>query len=303
MAQAQVVYLRGGRQRARELVYSLRDMLAGRQPDTLGIAAGVFTAVGFAALGDIQRDFVRKSHRQTGEDGVTWQELSPRTIAQRRLGPKDKRLPHIKERLDKEREATKAARQSFTEQANARRKQLAGEYQRLLARFRLSLPVKSARRRAKQALAAKLAVLNDQIESERKSTNFALRGKLAVTKATGTKRVDVLSRREVDILRDTGIGLASLSQGKLDHKGPGATYSKPAKKGGDQQIFKLLADGVVIGTNVPYMAEHQTGDPSKHLPARPFLPERIPPEWAQRWADAGMEALAAGAKTLFEQGA
>jgi hypothetical protein len=308
-----VVYFRGGKRQARELIHSLSGMLTGRNPDTLGIAQGVFLSIGFAALGDIQRDYVVKARKGTGEDGVKWEPLKPETIARRRLGPKDKKLPHIAERLAKEKEATKAAKAAFEAQAKARLKKLDEGFRPLVHRFMLSLPDDAAVARAKQVMARRKALLRAEIDAERKAADFALRGKLAVTRDTGQTRASVLSQRDVEILRDTGVGLASLSQGVLSHKGPGATYTKPTsaaktrlgsakREGGEQQIFETMKDGIIVGTNVPYMKDHQEGDPSRNLPARPFLPEKVPPAWAERWAATGLEALQAGVNLLFQAG-
>ena len=307
------VYFRGGKQQARELVRSLAGMLTGRTPDVHGIAQGVFLSIGFAALGDIQRDYVVKARGGTGEDGVKWEPLKPATIAARRLGPKDRKLPHIAERLKMEKEATKAAKAAFEANAKARLKKLDDGLRPLVHRFMLSLPDDAAVARAKQVIARRKALLKEEIAAERKAADFALRGKFAVTRATGQTRESVLSQRDVEILRDTGVGLASLSQGVLSHKGPGATYTKPTstaksavgeikREGGDQQVFEQLKDGIIVGTNVPYMRDHQLGDSSKNLPARPFLPEKVPTEWSERWAAAGLEALTAGANLLFQAG-
>lgn len=300
-----------GRTQAREVARSLAGILTGKQPDTLGIARGVFLSIGFAALGDIQRDFVVKSRGGTGEDGVKWEPLKPATIAARRVGPKDKKLSHIAERLAAEKEATKESRKRFDERAKERLKKLDEELRPLINRFKLSMADDAAVDRAKQVMAARKAVLREQIAAERKTANFGLRGKLAVTRETGETRVSVFSQRDVEILRDTGVGFASLSQGRLSHKGPGAVYEKPTsvakskagetrREGGTQQIFEPLENGIIIGTNVPYMAKHQEGDPSTNLPARPFLPERVPEAWAQRWAKAGLEALQVGVQSLFQ---
>ena len=308
-----VIYFRGGKQQTRELIRSLTGILTGRTPDTLGIAQGVFLSIGFAALGDIQRDYIVKSRKGTGEDGVKWEPLKPATIAARRLGPKDKKLPHIAERLAAEKAATKAAKAAFETQAKSRLKKLDEGFRPLVHRFMLSLPDDAAVARAKQVLARRKALLKAEIDEERKAANFALRGKLAVTRATGQTRASILAQRDVEILRDTGVGLASLSQGVLSHKGPGATYTKPTsvgkseagkfkREGGEQQIFEPLKDGIIVGTNVPYMAKHQTGDSSTNLPARPFLPEKVPPAWAERWASAGLEALTTGVNLLFQAG-
>ena len=301
------VYVRMGRQQAREIAQSLPGILTGKEPDTLGIARGVFLSIGFAALGDIQDDFVVKSRGGTGEDGVQWEPLKPATIAARRVGPKDKKLPHIAQRLAAEKEATKQARKRFDEQAKERLKKLDKELRPLINRFKLSLPDDEAVYRAKRVMAARKAVLKEQIAAERKAADFALRGKRAVTRETGESRISVFSQRQVEILRDTGVGFASLSQGRLSHKGPGATYRKPTsvakskageikREGGALQVFEPLENGIIIGTNVPYMVKHQEGDPSTNLPARPFLPERAPETWLQRWAEAGLEALQAGVK-------
>ena len=309
------IYFRGNREQAKALARSLVGMLTGRAPDTLGIARGVYLTVGFAALGDIQRDFIRKSHGGPGEFSPAWATLKPATIAQRRIGPKDLKQPHIKARLDAEKAAIKAAREQFKEQTKARIAAIDALSPKLMARFSVSWGEDEARRRTNQVIAAKKALLKEQIKEEKKSANFKLRGKFAVTRATGETRQSVLAQREVDILRDTGVGLASLSQGKLVGKGPGASYEKPTstaktrlgqakREGGGQQVFEAIGDGIVIGTSVPYMKDHQEGDPSRNLPARPFLPtDGVPPAWAERWAMAGLDAVRVGAAALFTQGA
>lgn len=311
---ADVVYFRGGKQQARELIRSLTGMLTGKAPDTLGIAQGVFLSIGFAALHDIHDDYVRKARGGTGEDGVKWEPLKPATIAARRVTKKDKnKYPEIADRLQKEKEATAAARAAFKAETNRKLEQIDKELRPLINRYKLSLKDDEAVARAKQSIAARKAALRSQRDAEYKAANFYLRGKLAVTKATGQTRVSILSQREVEILRDTDVGLASLSQGVLSHVGPGATYAKPTsvakgrrgeaiREGGGQQIFEPMQDGIIIGTNVPYMKKHQDGDPATNLPARKFLPEKIPPAWAQRWAEAGLEALQAGVNLLFQAG-
>jgi hypothetical protein len=357
---AEVVYFRGNRQQARDLVRAMKGMLTGQSPDTLGIARGVFLSVGFAALGDIRRDFIVKSRGGTGEDGVKWDALKPATIAARRVGAKDRKLEHIAARLAAEksaREAAKAARKAeveawkattanrkaaakdrvaavkarkarIVESGKKRLKELDKELRPLINRYKLSLQDDEAVARAKQILAARKAVLKDQIAAEIQAVspaapfrplkplpkaNISLRAKFAVTKATGQSRISVFANRDVEILKDTGVGLASLSQGELSARGPGATYTKPTspaktergeaiREGGGQQVFEAMQDGIIVGTNVPYMVEHQNGNPAKNLPARPFLPKRVPPAWAKRWAEAGLEALTAGARMLFQAG-
>jgi hypothetical protein len=277
------IYFRGGRQLARQLASRLVGMVTGREPDTLGIGRGVFTAVGFAALSDIKADFIRKAKGQPGEDGQTWAPLSPKTIARRRIGPGDKRIPHIAARLQAEKDAAKAARQKFDADTKRRR-------DRLAARFALSMPPSEARKRA-----------DEQIKAERKEADFRLRGQIALANATGKRRWEILAQRQVDILRDTGVLLNSLSPGQISGDGPGIVYQPPGGDGGDKQVFSLFDSGVIVGTTVKYAKTHQEGDASRKIPARPFLPTRgVPQVWLDRWADAGQVALAEGARQLYQ---
>jgi len=255
-------------------------MVTGREADSLGIARGAFTALGFAALSDIKADYIRKAKGQTGEDGIRWKPLSPKTIARRRIGPGDKKLTHVADRLKAEAAATKAARQKFDADAKVRRK-------RLEARFALSLPSEEARKRAAE-----------QIKVERAAADFRLRGKIPLAKATGKRRWEILAQRQVDILRDTGVLLNSLSPGEISGDGPDIEYRTPAGDGGDRQVFALLGNGVIVGTTVEYAKTHQEG--SGRVPARPFLPTAgVPQVWLDRWAAVGQAAIAAGARQLY----
>ncbi|MGH9932599.1 MAG: hypothetical protein ACREA9_25630, partial [Pyrinomonadaceae bacterium] len=75
------IYFRGSREQAKDVVCNLTQILSGKVRDTLGIATGVFLAIGFAALSDIKADFVRKSRGGIGEDGEKWPPLSPEYLA------------------------------------------------------------------------------------------------------------------------------------------------------------------------------------------------------------------------------
>ena len=271
----ETVYFRGGRQMARQLAYRLVSMVTGREPDSLGIARGVFTAVGFAALSDIKADYVRKATGATGEDGVTWPPLSPKTLAySRRFGPGEKAALKRGAGLGKaHRHAPGGQPGLLTAQQLKRWK---GIYASRLARLMLSLPAGQAKARA-----AAIA--------------------WATVKREGARTMlDVYGSRKVDILRDTGVLLNSLSPGEISGTGPSVTYRPPDTDGGAQQVFALFASGVIVGTTVPYAAVHQEGDPAKGIPARPFLPTHgVPDIWSERWAAVGQQALTEGAKQLF----
>lgn len=110
-----------------------------------------------------------------------------------------------------------------------------------------------------------------------------------------------LSERQVEILRDTGILLNSLSPGQLGGGALPSSYSPPAGDGGAAQILRTVANGAYVGTTVPYAAVHQHGSESRNIPARPFLPHRIPDKWARKWLRVANQALAIGARLLFER--
>jgi hypothetical protein len=250
-------------------------MLVGREPDSLGIARGVFTAIGFGALSDIKDDFVRKAKGGTGEDGNTWPPLSPKTIAyHRRFGPGEKAALKKAAGLGKgNRHGPGGQPGLLTAQ---QRKRWNAIFASRLSRLLLSMPAPAAKARA-----AAIA--------------------WATLKREGAKTMlEVYGNRKVEILRDTGVLLNSLSPGEITGDGSGIQYKPPSDNGGDRQVFSLFDSGVIVGTTVAYAATHQEGDPARNIPARPFLPTRgVPSIWLERWRDLGQAALAAGARQLY----
>lgn len=285
------VYFRGSREQARAIVRNLAAVLTGKVRDSANIAQGVFLALGFAALSDIKADFVRKSHGGTGEDGETWPKLSPEYLAyQRRFGPGEKAS------LKKAAGVTAGMRFSpgtilktkiidfnLTERivqnkgllTKAQIKRWNLIFARTLSRLLLSMGPKEAKARAAQIAWATL-------------------------KAEGAKTLlDVYGHRQVDILRDTGVLLNSLSPGRIT----GGTYSKPSGDGGEEQIFTTIANGVIVGTNVPYASVHNHGNAKKGIPKRQFLPKEAPTVWVDRWLRVANKALAVAARMAFQVGA
>lgn len=150
------------------------------------------------------------------------------------------------------------------------------ETDKAFRRLQLSLPEREAKRRA------------------------AIVGGLKATKETGRTKLQTLGSRDVEILRDTGVLLNSLSPGTLN----GDQYSPPAGEGGKEQIFETPAGQVIVGTNVPYARTHQKGDASRNIPARPFLPDDshpVPQIWWDRWARNANKALVASAELLYRR--
>lgn len=271
------VYFRGSRADARRIVHSLGAILAGRMRDSLGIARGVFLAIGFAALSDIKADFIRKARGGVGEDGEKWPPLSPEYLAyQRRFGPGEKAELKAAAGVGKAQRFGVGGNKGLLTKAQQKRWKTI--FAQSLARLLLSMPPAQAKARAGQIAWATL-------------------------KREGAKTLlDVYGHRTVEILRDTGILFNSLSPGEITGSGPTSTYKKPSGDGGQQQIFETISNGVVVGTNVPYAASHNYGDSKRGIPKRQFLPEQPPPAWLDRWADAANDALLAGARYAFQKG-
>ena len=93
------ITFRGTKSELMELATGLGEVLAGNAPDSLGIAKGLATVLGFAALSSIKDAFIIKSRGGTDEMGIKWPPLSPATIAARKVSrEEEKSSPDIKDR-------------------------------------------------------------------------------------------------------------------------------------------------------------------------------------------------------------
>lgn len=284
------VYFRGSREQARAIVYQLAAILTGKVRDSIGIAQGVFLAVGFAALSDIKADFIRKSRGARGEDGETWPPLSPEYLAyHRRFGPGEK------SRLKKA--AGLGAANKFSPGGLLKTTVIEHTITEKFVQNK-GLLTKDQLKRWQQVFGQSLArFLVSMGPGEAK----ARAGKIAwaTVKREGAKTIlEVYGHRQVDILRDTGILLNSLSPGRIVGNG----YEKPSGDGGDQQIMETIANGVIVGTNVPYAATHNYGDPKRNIPKRQFIPQNPPAVWVERWLNVANDALLAAARYAFQIG-
>ena len=120
------VQYRGSRAKLDAIIGSLGKILAGRGGHS-DIAKGFTSALGFGALSDINIAYKTKMRGGTDEMGIKWKKLAPSTIANRRVGPGDRKNEAIRTRERIRKRETKKA----------------------LARYRLSLPEGEAQRRAK----------------------------------------------------------------------------------------------------------------------------------------------------------
>lgn len=274
------VHFRGSKEQAKSAVRRLGALLAGRESDDFGIAKGVHTAIGFAALSDIKQDFIRKSQGETGEDGVKWKPLDPKYLAYgRRFGRGEQAALRKAAGLTRANRYSPGNQTPDTPGTGPLPSRLGGTltdfqvkrwweiYFRHRNRLMISLPPREAKARA-------AAIAWIQLKAEGAKTKLMVYGD-----------------RKVDIGRDTGVLLNSLSPGEL---GPRGDYSKPSAEGGDRQIFQTMSNGVIVGTNVAYAAAFNK--------KRPFVPTegKIPSVWLERWAAVANQGVLVGTRMLLE---
>lgn len=273
------VYFQGNRAQAVGIVGRLVRMLTGQEADSTGLVKGVFLAIGSAALSDIKADFIRKSRGGTGEDGVKWPPLSAKYLAySRRFVPGEQKALKQGAGLGKGHRHAPGGKSGLLTAWQLRRwRRLFVQFKR---RFMVSMPEAAAKSRA------------------------AATAWIILKREGAQTKLNVFGSRKVEILKDTGVLLNSLSPGRIvGGDGASTEYAKPDGEGGEQQIFETLKNGVIVGTTVPYAASHQYGDPKRGLPARPFLPiNRVPSLWLERWAKVANGAITIVARLLFERG-
>jgi hypothetical protein len=262
------VYFRGSREEAKNVVRAVVQAVTGNGPDIGDTAKGVFIALGFAALSDIKADYVRKARGEVGEDGVKWAPLKPETLAYSRR---------------------------FGKGEAAALKRAAG-----LGRGHRFAPVgkgllnAAELKRWKKYFAQALAWLVTKVPIEQAKGIAAGMAWNKIKAEGGKTKLMVFGNRPHEILRDTGVLLNSLSPGEIG--GDGTIYTAPQPGEGGGQIFSLLANGVIVGTNVKYAATHQYGDPKRKIPARPFLPTNAPRAWLRRWNGVVATSIESGLK-------
>lgn len=248
------------------MVRRLAGILTGSEADTLGIARGVHTAIGFAALSDVKQDFIRKSRGETGEDGVKWKPLSPEYLAYgRRFGRGEQRDLKAAAGLGKAHRFAPGGSKGLLTVEQLKR------WQKLFAQHMARLSVSMFLPEAKAAAAA---MAWNTLKSEGAQT-----------------KLQVYGTRTVDINRDTGVLFNSLSPGDLSGSGANLTYTKPSGEGGAEQVFEIIGNGVIVGTNVAYAAAVNK--------QRPFLPKSIPQAWLERWLAVANDAILVGARMLL----
>ena len=173
----------------RQMVAAIGKVIAGacgRDSQYADVGIAVLTRVGNALLSQIQQDFIVKSRRGVGRDGIQWPELSPVTVARRTVSKKDeaairKELKEMREKVFND-EIGRLRAGSFS---SFNPRPITKEDERIDERL-----IKQARRYAKEVIDA----VSKQFRREK------------------------LSQRQVDILRDTGAMLRAFTPGVGDRQ-------------------------------------------------------------------------------------
>jgi phage gpG-like protein len=254
------IAFRGTSEDARRAIKQVFGQLTGKTPDHGGLARSVFYALGFQALSDVSEAFIVKSQGGTDEAGISWPPLSKKYLAYgRRFGRGEKAA------LKRDAGLGRQHHRGIGGNAGLLNAQQQKRWKHIFAK---NLTWLAARYDIGTAKGIAAGMAWNQLKAEGAKT-----------------MLEVYGNRKVDILRDTGVLFNSISPGYFD----GNDYEKPHREGGEQQVFTALADGIIVGTNVPYAGAHDKGS---GVPKREIFPKAIPTVWMQRLADVGMQAIA-----------
>ncbi len=247
-----LVYTRGNHASLLRLLRTIPSVASGRTLRQLSNT--LLVRVGNAALGQIKKAFIEKARGGSDVTGLRWRPLSPKTIAYKRRHPLISRTTGkvTKGRLPKP--SVRAGYHPSYQLTKQQRERWWAVYCRLLGKYRGN---------KKHAAAVAWIIL----------------------KSEGAKTLlEVYGNRPVEILRDTGLLLNSLSPGVAV---PGASTPPRAPN----QVFRLDRGSVIIGTSRKGAKGHQEGIPGR-LPQRRLWPE--PSNWNAAWWTDIVEQAQAG---------
>lgn len=233
------------------LFRSLPAILAGKLPDTHGIAAGFKARIGYAMYSLIAPNFNDLGRGIAGADGDKWAYLSKEYLAySRRFGDGEKT------QLKKDAGVSQSGKYGVggkgglltPDQVKLWRKTFA----RTLAQLIMKMPDSKAKARA------------------------AAVAWIVVKKAGGRTKIETYGSRKVQMLVDTGYLRGSLQPGTLIEDGPSAVYVQPPGKGGLAQIYRTEPSRVVLGSRDFKAKYHHLGRGRRR---RRLWPERFPQAW------------------------
>lgn len=233
----------------RELAQLMSAMMSDGMSPLRKFADGIKMATAYQFFSLVKQAFIAKSRGGTDESGDSWKPLSPEYLAySRRFGRG-------------EQAALKKA--AGLGRANS---QYIGNGQTLLDKKQADLWWATYRR-----------VLSFNVETLplREAKAIAAGAAWNVVKRAGGKtKLMVYGKRQVEILRDTGVLLNSLSPGVLADR----VYAPPPPSGYGGQVVRTEPGALIVGTNVRYAGAHHYG---KRVPQRRLWPDgnRLPQRW------------------------
>lgn len=255
-----------------EGIRRLPSVLSGAMPDPSGAIRGLQEAMALTLLGKVQDNYLIQAQGGSGELGTgPWEPLAPTTLVLRRKDSSAKVIA----RLEKDLAKLPAYRQRLVR----------AQYLRAVQVYRADAIGSMSGRQARRAARGILERMKRHITPARyKKLKSELQEQ---TRGDRAYRL-AMAAAHAEILRDTDRGFNSLS---------------PTYKGPDQ-VLKHEPGAFTIGTNVQYMAYHQSDQPRKlrkdgkpRLPRRQFLPDMatpIPAPWWKAMTDTLGQGLASG---------
>jgi hypothetical protein len=221
----------------------LPQVASGVMPPHL-LANAILIRIGLAVLGRIKTAFVVKSRGGTDDTGLRWKPLSPHTIAYHRRHPQKSRKGRTLLRRLPAQSKRAAYRPSFALTKRQREK-----WWRLYRRG--------------------VAIYGNHPAGKKRSAA----GAWIILKREGARTLmDLYGHAQVEILRDTGLLLNSLT--------PGIARSNRRPPPVKNQVFRLEPGVVTIGTNRLWAWTHHHGVPGK-IPQRRLWPD--PRNWPTTW--------------------
>lgn len=234
----------GGKAALMQRLRELPALLSGKGGDPSGDVERLLRALGVEALSIVREAFVVKSRGGVDEAGISWPPLSPRTIAYGRRHP-----------------GLSAKRKAAAKKGRPGRPLLTAAQDKLWRGVFTSTARHLASTGEKNATAQAAAMAWAMVKRQG--------GKTILLEYGGVK---------VEVMRDTGRLLSSLSPGSTDN------------------LLRVGQGEVVVGTNVVYARRQHEGNAARKLPARRLWPEAD--GWPAVWWDRLGDVLRDGVKAV-----
>lgn len=250
------IRVKATRQQVRDAIRLAAGVASGRR-SAQGVEASrqMMVRLGLEALTFIRQAFVAKAHGGIDEAGETWEPLQRTTIAYGRRHPGvpfpgRKRAPYSPSWMltAKQRKRWWEIYSAMVRGVPTKRTGDAKEGSRIGSRYH-------ARSYARDGYAAAMAWRIIKVELGAKTL------------------LETYGDTKVDILRDTGLLLNSLS--------PGTTPDSTDPNKQPDQVFNVARGSVVVGTNRKWAAVHHYGSRNGRIPQRRLWPE--PSKWPKAW--------------------